>query len=171
MLIPAAPPQFTVELRPHGWHHSDLTDPYKRTQSADRSCRVLCEGDIAIKIYKQIEKAYNNFHDAQQSSFDKEVYDFACRLPALLREETTSLWERIEETAGDVRFVTEMKEMRIEVVHNFIGQRENYELNVTKLRLRSNIKDRALAKEIFEAVEQLGTTSRLHTLSQALEEL
>jgi len=171
MLMPQGAPCFTVELRPHGWHHSELTDPYKRTQNSDTSFRVLCEGEIAVKIYRQIEKSYDEYHNAQQRDFDKEAYDFASRLPALLREETTSLWERIEETPGDVHFITEMNDMRIEVVHNFIAKRENYALSINKLRLRSNIDDRVLAKEVFEAVEQLGMTSRLHTLSQALEEL
>ena len=171
MLIPSAPPEYTVELRPPSWHYSELTDPYKRTQSSDRSCRVLSEGEIAKNIYMQVEKSYNEYHNNQQADFDNEVYNFVTKLPTLLMNETTSLWERIEETPGDVHYTTEMNGMRMEVIHNFIGQRENYEMEVSKLRLKSKIKDRELVKEIFKAVEQLGTTSRLHTLSQALEDL
>lgn len=171
MLIPVAPPEFTIELRPHGWHHSELTDPYKRTRLSDRSCRVLCEGEIAEKIYFRVEAAFNSFHNAQQVAFDKEAYDFVSKLPPKLREETTSLWERTEETPGDVHFLSEIDGLQIDVARNHVNERENYELTVSKLRLESKIKDRALIKELFEAVEQLGTTSRLHTLSQALEEL
>lgn len=171
MLIPVAPPEFTVELRPHGWHHSELTDPYKRTRLSDRSCRVLCEGEIAEKIYSRVETAYQSFHNAQQVAFDKEAYDFAAKLPGKLREETTSLWERVEETPGDVHFLSEMNGLAIDVARNYINERENFLLTISKLRLESRIKDRTLIKELFQAVEQLGTTSRLHTLSQALEEL
>lgn len=171
MLAPLSAPEYTVELRPHGWHHSELTDPYKRTQLSDRSCRVLSEGDIAKAIYRQVEEAYMTFHDSQQASFNKEAYDFACRIPALLREETTSLWDRTEETAGEVHFSTEMNGMRLDLVHQFSGGRENFELTISKMRMQAKIDDRMLVKEIYQAVEQLGTTSRLYTLSQALEEL
>ena len=55
VLIPISTPNYTTEIRGKGWHHSELTDPFKRSRLADRTCNVLADGEIAAKLYVQLE--------------------------------------------------------------------------------------------------------------------
>ncbi|NLF25091.1 MAG: hypothetical protein GX589_05465 [Deltaproteobacteria bacterium] len=171
MLIPVSAPIFTIEMRPTGWHYTELTDPYKRSRNSDRRCSVLAEGSIAKNLYQHIEGVYQSYHDSRQAEFDGEAYEFVSRLLARLREETSNKWERIEDIPGDVHFVAVFDELRVDVSRKYIEGRESYELLVSKFRIQSKIKDRTLAKELFHAAEEQGLTSRLMTLTKALEEV
>jgi hypothetical protein len=170
MLLPVGAPIFTIEMRAPGWHHSELTDPYKRSRFSDRRCSVLAEGSIAKSLYQHIEQVYESYHNAKQKDFDKEAYDYVCKLPAKLKEETSNKWERIEEVPGEVHFVAVLNGMKIDVNRKYVGERECYDLTVSKLRVASKIQDRVLAKELFHSAEELGLTSRLMSLTKALEE-
>lgn len=170
MLVPMAKPNYTVEVRASGWHHSELTDPYKRSRISDRRCDVLAEGKIAHELYNLVESDYNAFHNAQQSEFDRIAHDFIAALPNRLRDETVNRWDRSEDAPGEIHFRATIDGFRIELTRVFVGERETMELSVVKNRVKSCIADRSLVRELFESIEQVGTTSRLMTLTRALED-
>ncbi len=168
---PAANTNFTVELRAEGWKHTELTDPYARSRSADRSCTLLADGGIARKLYVSLEGIYKNFFSTKVSSFKKEAYLFIQKLINRLRDETIDNWERTEDTPGCVDLSCVVDGYQVTVSKGYYGGREEYALLVKKGSLSTKILDRALTVALYDAVNDLGQTSRLMTLTKALEEL
>jgi len=171
MFVPLGAANFTVELRATGWHHSELTDPYKRSRLSDRSCSVLAEGKIAQKLYQYVDERYHEYYHNKQLEFDQEASDYVRQLPGMLKEETVNKWEREEDTPGEVHFRSSVNGMQIDVCRTFIDEREQYSLKISKRGLESQIQDLALIKAVYQSVEDLGQTSRLMTLTKALEQL
>lgn len=170
-LIPAADPQITVELRAPGWHHSELTDPNRRSQLSDRTCHVLAEGAIAQELLDHVEQTYEAFHNARQKEFDKEALALITMLPARLEEETVDTWDRTEDIPGEVHYTAVVDDCTVDVSRKHLGERQMFALLVSRRNMSSSIKDIELIKTVYECVEELGQTSRLLTLSKALEYL
>lgn len=170
-LVPIAPPNFTTEIRASGWHFTELTDPYKRSRLSDRSCTVLAEGQIAEELYLKVDDSYLNHFADIQDAFDNESYDFISRLPGRLKDETLSDWDRKEDTPGEVYYHGIVDDLEVEVGHLYIDGREQFSCTVTRDKTESEITDYGLIKELYIAIEEVGQTSRLATLSKALEQL
>ncbi|MCB0337292.1 MAG: hypothetical protein KDD62_13335, partial [Bdellovibrionales bacterium] len=170
-LVPISAPIYTVEIRAQGWHHSELTDPYKRSRIADRRCTVLAEGQIAAELYQQIADSYKAHYEKKQAAFDTEAYAYVAKLPHRLREETLCSWERLDQDNGDTHYTASIEGMHFDVSRTYVNGREVYGVKVSKRDVSSNLKDIGLMKEVYHSVEELGQTSRLATLSKALEQL
>lgn len=164
-------PIYSTEIRASGWHHSELTDPYKRSQISDRTCTVLAEGEIAKDIYFYVEDSYDKHFHVKQQEFDKKAYEFVCSLPQRLKKETLSNWERVEDKVGEIHYVSSIDKLTVDVAKVYQEERELYTLHVKDKQLVTEIKNQGIAKDLFHAVEDLGQTSRLMTLTRALEQI
>jgi hypothetical protein len=171
VLTRAGNPEYFVELRAKGWHHSELTDPYKRSRNTDNAFTLLAETNIAEELYAYVTDSYNSYHNQKQAEFDREVYTILKLLPEKLQNDASHSWEQVQVDDMEVKFVGKSNEIQIEVSRKKENGRFFYSLVGKRLRELSKVRDEALAKEIFEAVEELGQTSRLLTLSKALENL
>lgn len=167
--VPVSDPQYTVELRARGWHHSELTDPNRRSQLSDRTCHILAEGDIAVELFQHVEETFASFHCARQAEFDKQANVLASLLPSRLEEETVNSWDRNEVSPDEVHYTSLIDDCTVDVHRTIVDGREVYGITVSQRNLTSEIADLELVREVFTAVEELGQTSRLMTLSKALE--
>lgn len=171
ILVPIAPPNHIVELRPSGWHHAELTDYNRRSRFPNRERTLLAEGDLGVTIHKQVQERYNAHFAKKQSEYDNDAYEYVSRLPGRLRDETLNVWERIEDNPGEVRFIASLDDRRIDVMRAFLNNRESFELTVTRHGVESVLKDNGLARDLFESIQELGQTSRLMTLTKVLEQI
>ena len=170
-LKPIADPNYSTEIRAKGWQHAELTDPFKRSRIADRTCKVLADGWIARDLFQYLDNSYQTYFRNKQVEFDQQAYDYVLKLPKKLEGEVLDTWRRSEEIPGDVHFTCFMDGYELDVSKTYLEDREEYNLVVKTRRLETKINDRGLVKEIFTCVNELGQTSRLVTLTKALEEL
>lgn len=168
-LMPNGKPKFSVEVRASSWHHSELTDPYKRSRSADRRLDVLAEGTIAEELYNFIENQYRAFHSEQQEVFNAEVDKFVSKLPHRLKDETVNRWDRTEEISGEIHLTALIDGYSLDCCKTQIGTREKVELIVQKGRRKTTVTDRGLLEELLHSIDQVGQTAKLMTLTKALE--
>ena len=90
-------------------------------------------------------------------------------MPERLKEETVDSWQRDEEIEGETHFRSMLDDHKVDVYRIVEDGREVLGITVEKDKMRSKISDLDLVREVYTAVEELGQTSRLMTLSKALE--
>lgn len=164
-------PRYTTEIRAAGWHHTELTDPYKRSQNSDRTKTILAEGEIGKDIYYYVENVYNGHFGKLQSDFDKKTYELVCSLPLRLKKETLDNWERVEDDDGEIHYISVIDEFKVDVSIIRLDGRDKYKVKVSKKQLKTSIDNQGIAEELFKSVEELGQTSRLMTLTRSLEQI
>lgn len=164
-------PEFYVELRPLGWHHSELTDPFKRSRMADRSCTVLAESSIAEELFAYVEQAYLDYHTQKQSEFDREATLIIKKLLEGLKHETVNTWKQSQPEEDEICYSSRVGDCTVDVSCITKSGREQFLIRVKRGKSIALIKDSALGSDLYSAVDELGQTSRLQTLSKVLEGL
>lgn len=164
-------PKYSTEIRAAGWHHSELTDPYKRSQISDRTCTILATGKIAKDIYYYVEETYNSHFGKLQKQFDKNAYELACALPKRMKKETLDNWERIDDSSDEIHFISVIDKLKVDVSFLKLDNKDSYKIVISQKQLKTIIDNQGIAKDLFHSVEELGQTSRLMTLTRALEQI
>jgi hypothetical protein len=172
-LSATASPDYIVELRPTGWHHSELTDPNRRSRFPNREKTALVEGALAKQIYGQVQGRYDNHFSSKQKGFNETARNLIERLAPRLASETLDTWQRTEDEGGpgEVKFTNTVDGLTVEVIKSIEAQREAFRAIVSDRTLKAVIDQHGLVKELFIAISELGQTSRLLTLTKMLEDL
>jgi cell division protein FtsI/penicillin-binding protein 2 len=170
---PAGRESFYVEVRAKNWHHTEITDPYKRQETSDRRCETLATGQLALQIFMYVKETYEAFHKEQIAEFTQEAEGIVDKAISLMQNDPERLgfWDEISTDSTAHCFYNELDNCRIEI-HRVIERRqEKLFIKVQRDNLITTINDYSAARELLKLVVEYEQSNKLQALSQVLEEV
>lgn len=170
-VTPTGRPAYYVELRPRAWDARTLVDPYFRvTLDKDKQVNVLADGDIAETVYKLVTQTLQSFSGARKGEFNAQVAALSATLIDRVEAGKAEDWTKDDSDPTKIAFAATFDTLTVQVTKQISDEKNpSFQLSYQHEEMISKASDAALAKNIFELVDDKCRTASLLALSKVLE--
>jgi hypothetical protein len=168
----AAASRHVIELRGRGWSPKTLLDPsFRGSGGAERSCQILAEGEIALKLFEEVEQIVGTYRDSLRRDFSDSVARLAANLKEQVEGTAAADWSPVEGDIGYKGYRTEINGLTITVgcVSNDLSSA--YSLSLSRLGLVWHCRYQFLMQQIYTIVHESVKTASLEQLGKVLEDM
>ncbi|MCO6429263.1 MAG: hypothetical protein J5J00_00245 [Deltaproteobacteria bacterium] len=169
-LTPLSSERYTVELRPRAWDPRTLIDPYFRAAlEKDRQFQLLADGDVARQVFMQIKATIESFSGERREEIKHQIEQLAANITDRTAASSAEEWRKDSPNFDTTEYHSSFDGVDVTVSFTKKNGIDNYRLTFCKDKVAVKTVDAAVAKSIFEAVEEKQAQAALEALSKVLD--
>jgi hypothetical protein len=149
-----------------------LVDPaFRGAGGAERTHQVLAEGDIAEKLYHEIEGIVKQHREGLRRDFNDSVSRLTANIKEHIGETTAADWQAVEGDVGVKGYRTEINGITVTILCASNDVSTSYSMRLSRYGLTWICRDPFLMQEAYKLVDESVKTASLEQLGKVLDDM